>query len=636
MLLGPIATFRVGPHELLTRPALDIHGRVPQKPHPVLEDVIPGAEVDFWLGRWFRAEKVDAGRWPEIQHFQVRISYHSAWRVPQEVPVLGATYSDPTMHADAYASRERLVELGRAVVAEAVAREELRPEALAKITWYQLACAGMASILPWMFIRIAPGGGKTFGATAAALVHPGDVVVLCPSKARKEWRTEPGRKRSSLEKFTLLESHVVLPRSERPADYEGVAAYVARMRECGERAFVVVGMEALADYMDDIGTFQPTTLVIDEVHDLGDHQRWSMVMEQGGGERFERLTTDKGNAKRSVAAMDLSRLLSIRRRIVMTGTPLDDGRPRRLWAPLDLLAPGTFGRYGSYRQRYCNLSKNAAGYMDDSGTSNMEELKARCSMFMLDVSRAETHASLPPMRLEVEYLKPHQINAPDAFVAEMKRLAKDAGRTDFRGMEARMLLKEAELAMACSTKRVVVRERAKEFLSTGGKVVVLLSRIAMAEKWFEQWQASFGGVQGWLATGHVSEKERDRIIDTYAEHPGPCYIIGTGHSIGTSKDGMQHSDLAVIAQLPEKPGWWLQWLGRFDRLGGRSPIVWVPVAEGSADDKEVSRLIRKLGPLERFMDAPELRDMADKLGGLDDPDLLDSVFEKLMAGGLQG
>jgi hypothetical protein len=60
------------------------------------------------------------------------------------------------------------------------------------------------------------------------------------------------------------------------------------------------------------------------------------------------------------------------------------------------------------------------------------------------------------------------------------------------------------------------------------------------------------------------------------------------------------------------------------------------VAEGSADDKEVSRLIRKLGPLERFMDAPELRDMADKLGGLDDPELLDSVFEKLMAGGLQG
>jgi len=43
--------------------------------------------------------------------------------------------------------------------------------------------------------------------------------------------------------------------------------------------------------------------------------------------------------------------------------------------------------------------------------------------------------------------------------------------------------------------------------------------------------------------------------------------------------------------------------------------------------------VRKLGPLERFMDAPELRGMAEKLAGIDDEGLIDSIVDKLMVGG---
>lgn len=633
MIFGPVATLRVAPHALLVQPALDVHRRLPENPYPIYEDILPGAEVEgWWGGRWYRMAKLTLDTWSRVEHFQVRAPYHSAWLVPRDLQIVGAQYSEEI--TPPYPSREWLVETGRNLLEEAEAREELREGAAKKATWYQCAGAAMSHTRPWTFLRWAPGGGKTAGATFAALSKPGDILVLCPGKARKEWRTTPGRMRSSIEKFTLLESHVILPRSDRDKDYEDIDAYLARMKERGERALVVVGMEALADYLDDLKHFFPTTLIIDEVHDLGDHSRWSALATQTGRTTFETAKTTGGEMKRSVAAMKVSRLPSIKTRIVMTGTPLDDGRPRRLWAPLDLLSPGGFGRYANYRSRYTGLTLSDAGYIDDSGTSNLQELKQRCSMFFFDVSRAETHASLPALRLEVSYLKKDELNAPDSFAAELRKLAKEAGRTDATGMEARMREREARLAEACSMKRGAVRKRAKEFLDTDGKVVVLLSRIAMAERWFEQWTKSFPEVQGWLATGHVSEKERDRIVDAYAEHPGPCFLLGTGHSIGTSKDGMQHSDLAVIAQLPEKPGLWLQWIGRFDRLGGRSPIVWAPIAEGSADDKEAARLVRKLGPLERFMDAPELREMADKIGGLDDDSLIDSILDKLLVKGI--
>lgn len=634
MIRGPSVAFRVAPHPLLVQPALDVHQRVPQRPTPVFENIVPGAEVEmWWSGRWYRADKLTLDTWPQVEHFQIQVAHHSAWRVPQELNVLAATCTHEWLNGYAYPPREWLIEYGRTILRDAEAREELRPGTVDKATWYQAEATALAATRPWLFLRWSPGGGKTLGATCAFLSKPGDVLILCPGKARKEWRTEPGRRRSSLEKFTLLETHVIQPQGERDEHYESLDAYCARMKECKERSIVVVGMESMQDHVAELAKYHPSTLVIDEVHELGDHTRWSALAMQDGNLDFERARTATGETKRSVVAMDLSQMRSIETRIVMSGTPLDDGRPRRLWAPLDLVSPGGFGRYGAFRSRYCRPTVNAAGYMDDSGSDHLDELKSRVSMFYHDVPREQTHASLPPLRLEVSYLQRHELNQPDAFVAEMKRLAKEASRGDSAGQEARMKLREAGLAEACSMKRVAVRTRAGEFIGSKGKVVVLLSRIAMAQRWYEQWLKAFPGVQGWLATGEVAEAERDRIVDAYAEHPGPCWLIGTGHSIGTSKDGMQHSDLAVIAQLPEKPGLWLQWIGRFDRLGGRSPIVWAPLAEGTADDREAARLVRKLGPLERFMDAPELRGMAEKLAGIDDEGLIDSIVDKLMVGG---
>tara|TARA_R110000850_G_scaffold3631_6_gene17109 strand:- start:1120 stop:1410 length:291 start_codon:yes stop_codon:yes gene_type:complete len=93
---------------------------------------------------------------------------------------------------------------------------------------------------------------------------------------------------------------------------------------------------------------------------------------------------------------------------------------------------------------------------------------------------------------------------------------------------------------------------------------------------------------------------------------------------------MQTADLAIFAMLPWKPGDFMQWKGRFDRLGGSATLLKVPVAVSTYDERVVSILVDKFGPIESFLRADELRGLDEKLLGLENKDgLLDSIVSKL-------
>lgn len=318
-----------------------------------------------------------------------------------------------------------------------------------------------------------------------------------------------------------------------------------------------------------------------------------------------------------------------------SATPLDDGKPRRLWAPLNITSPGGFGRFGSaYAYRFCNKRIDERGYPNDSGAAHMDELKRRCAFFLYDVPREESHGAMKnKLRLEVDYLKPHELNAPDAFTRELKTLARRAATDrDDRDGGSRMLLREARLAQACSMKKNAILGRSRDALLANNhdKVMIYVARRNMAEAWGE---ALKGSGQGWVAHGGFGPQECDRIVDAYAVHEGPCWLVGTWDAIGESKNGMQCTTLGIVAQLPVKPSQWIQGIGRWDRMDGVGTIVWVPVAEGTQDDQEISRLTRKFGPIAAFISSPELAETADKLEGLDDDALMTSIIDKILNGG---
>ena len=106
--------------------------------------------------------------------------------------------------------------------------------------------------------------------------------------------------------------------------------------------------------------------------------------------------------------------------------------------------------------------------------------------------------------------------------------------------------------------------------------------------------------------------------------------VATGQSVGTGVDGMQTADLAIFAMLPWKPGDFLQWKGRFDRLGGHATLLKVIVASNTYDERVVEILTDKFGPIESFLHADELKGLDNKLLGLEDKgSLIDSIISKL-------
>jgi hypothetical protein len=75
---------------------------------------------------------------------------------------------------------------------------------------------------------------------------------------------------------------------------------------------------------------------------------------------------------------------------------------------------------------------------------------------------------------------------------------------------------------------------------------------------------------------------------------------------------------------------------RVDRIGGRGAEVWIPVAEGTQAEIEVSRIVRAIGPIEQFTNSPELRELADRFDGGEFESVLTGAAEKFGAGGGHG
>ena len=614
-----------------------------------LETTVPGTlaygRIPFH-DRKVRVAKASNGQMASMNYFEVMVPLNAAWLVTQQLQkhaVPFGVYANDELESPFWNERlrPRLEAEGRAQINDLIERKLLWPHVSDIVTPYQAIGVGWSLSRPWALYVYACGSGKTLTAILAALARPGPTLVVCPAKARHVWW-------SQVQEYTTIKPYRLRPESGRRKGEPSLTDYLEQAAAARTRPFVVVGAEALPDNLDAVRQVNPKVLILDEIHTHGSHKRWRAIQEADGNVSFERRKTAASRDTdsmtnrevRACATMDTSRLPNLRLRIGLTATPLDDGRPRRLWSQLDLLVPGGFSfSYSKFAIRYCKARPGDFGGLDDKGASHLDELKARCSSLIHEVPYSESHAALPSTRVQVVYLDNSELNRSErwsdkqTFNQALKGIAKEASRDPL----ARERMIEARLAEACSRKRRYVIDEVIEGLRGGGKVVVFTARRRETETWVEalkkevtKGDAAVGQIPIWMAHGGVSESDRDHITDSFRDSSGPCCLIATGQSIGTGVDGLQTTDLAIFAMLPWKPGDFVQWKGRFDRLGGSPTLLKVPVASGTYDERVVTILTEKFGPIEQMLRADELRGLDEKLLGLEDKDaLLDSIIDKL-------
>jgi len=547
-----------------------------------IKAVVPGARVSYRNGRAEVSVEDHGAHALEARLVEADLRYD--WQTPAKGPPV----------ADIRTRLARRVEEG-----------VVKPELPGLLTAYQLAGLDFSLARSGAHYWWPCGSGKTIGGVLWSLAHEGPHVVVTRSAALFTWYREVRAR-------TNVEPLVWLPPSLRRKSYEDVSVYAARVRT----PFVIVSWESLPAAVNELALLRPNTVAYDEIHRAKSHKRWKAIPQSDGTTGFEKLDNIAG------AACELSKLA--RYRLALTATPIRD-RVRDLWAQLDLVDPGKWGKYWDWAARYCAARPGAYGGMDDTGHDNLDELEYRLRYVVHRVHPSEVSDLLPPKRRQVVYLPPSEQNkAVGSWVREMKQAVKAGGEHAM----------EVKLAEAASRKRRWVLDTLADAVAGNQKVVVLTGRRADVDVLGVEARKELTGALVHATHGEDSSEERDAICQSWLSAPAPAVLIATGDSIGESLN-LQDADLLVVAMLPWTPGQVTQYEGRVCRLGQVRPVlIQYIIAEGTVDERVAELLLGKLPTVAALTGDSDVEALRAQLVGTDNQDgLMDEVAAMLAAMG---
>ncbi len=264
--------------------------------------------------------------------------------------------------------------------------------------------------------------------------------------------------------------------------------------------------------------------------------------------------------------------------ICLTGTPIWN-MPPDLWSVVGLVAPGAWGSYHDFGNRYGRPEQTGYGTRY-TGSSNESELNARMREVMLRRLWKDCAVDLPPIS--------RSVIVAEVSEAERKKLDILAG-----ALKEERSNTAANLASyrrhVTKLKLGVVHREAMKILDRGEPVVLWTWHRDAAEKLLEL----LGGERAFLIDGDVNADKREERIQAWRDSSKPMALIAT-MAVGQVAIDLSHARIAIFAEIDFTPAIIGQAEMRTFAATHAMDILYV-VANHLVDQRIIRSLIAKLG-----------------------------------------
>ena len=281
-------------------------------------------------------------------------------------------------------------------------------------------------------------------------------------------------------------------------------------------------------------------------------------------------------ARRTKAAVFLAS--RAQRVICATGTPIWN-MPPYLWSVLGLVAPGAFGSFYDFANRYGRPVPTAYG-TQYTGISNEAELQQRLTEIMLRRRWEDVADNLPSISRNVALveLTESQRRKLDLMTLEIQH---NKTKSSTIGQLAKYREKLSTI------KADVVIAQARAMLAAGEPVVIWTWHVALARQIAEALTAV--GDTAFLLTGETAE--RDALIDAWRATPAGALVC----TMAVAQVGLDfsHAHLAIFAEIDYTPAILAQAEMRTYAPTRPMNITYV-IADHLVDQRVVLALLRKL------------------------------------------
>lgn len=433
-----------------------------------------------------------------------------------------------------------------------------------------------------------PGLGKSLQALAVGidLGYP-NVLVLCPPTLRTVWRNEANKH---------FGHAIQLPKVDKPKVHDG---------------WVCCGYSAIwRNSHTEIRRRKWDLIICDEAHLLKSYGQ-----------------INGGDSK--VATCVYGELLNRpgSEAIMITGTPIKN-RVSEFWPLAQLLQPDepVMKNRFLFARRYCNGFKGEWGY-NDSGHSNVKELRARMDAFMIRRMKKDVLKDLPPKTISVIELPPTremkvaldfdtgEIAMGAASIEKIKQRMAEAKAAnsieDFKKAQAE--LKDigghtmdalARLRSQLSgPKAHAAVEYIKLMLDGGVEAVVVGIWHKEAAAILTDGLADYGVI---VLTGDTPMGDRDRLVQQFQEGHGRVFIgqiIAAGVGITLTR-----ASEVVMVETSYSPSELSQFTDRCHRVGQTDCVnVHLLAVQDSVDASTLHSLAKKVEVIAAAMDGRTMR-----------------------------